>query len=150
MLPNTNPETGIRYGIISQNSIDPWIIDRIFQEGRDVHWEERMAEIRDEVMGDDDVAPDDKEDEIDLRIEREGDRWCDDEPVREFEIDGVFGQTTWLGGGQLLWVFKSPFISNFDLCSPCVPNAGNLDNPSPHGYQTYDVPPDWRMNHDNT
>ena len=149
MLPNTNPETGIRYGIISADNLDPEIVHQIWMEGTDLHWQDRVKEIRDEVMDDDDILPEDKEDEIDMRLEDESDAWYDDEPVHSFEINCqgygiVYGQTTWLGGGQLVWIFKSPFLTKARLCSPCVPGAGDLDNVYPEGEECYDVPADLR------
>lgn len=152
MTANTNPETGIRYGIISANALDPDVLQQIWQQGIDLHWRDRMAEIRDEVMGDDSYLDEDKEDEIENRIELESDRWYDDEPVHSFEIDcpgygPVIGQTTWLGGGQLVWIFKSPFMTHAPLCSPCVPNCGDLNNADVLNHdlpECYDVPSDWR------
>lgn len=34
----------------------------------------------------------------------------------------------YLGGAPLIWVTKSPFATYCRTCSPCVPNAGDLDN----------------------
>lgn len=147
MEPNVNPETGIRYGIISANALDPEIIDEIQRTGRDAHWEQRLEELRLETNADVEdglISEDEFDASLDRRIEECSDRFYDDEPVHKFEIDGVKGQTTWLGGALLVWIFKSPVISTVRLCSPCVPNAGNLDNPDPDGYQAYDVPLDWR------
>lgn len=147
MSSNTDPETGIRYGIIAANGLDPEIIERIQSTGRDVHWEQRLEELRLETKADveDGLIDEDVFDaSLDRRIEECSNRFYDDEPVHEFEIEGVIGRTTWLGGALLVWVFKSPVINNFDLCSPCVPNCGDLDNPNPEGYQAYDVPADWR------
>jgi hypothetical protein len=146
MTPNTNPETGIRYGIISANSLDQEVVMQIQMEGRDVHWEARVAEIRAEVEDDESVDPEDREDEIEMRIERESDCFYDDEPVHEFDIDcpgygRVKGRTTWVSG-LCVWIFESPFTGAFGLCSPCVPNCCDLDRAG--GYEGYDVPADWR------
>lgn len=148
-MTNTNPETGIRYGIISANNIDPDVMQIIWLEGTDLHWQDRAAEIRDEVMNDEECSPDDKDAEIERRLQDESDGWYDDEPVHSFELSCpgygvVHGRTTWLGGGQLVWIFKSPFLTKAKLCSPCVPNAGDLNNPDVDGYECYDVPNDWR------
>lgn len=153
MSTNMNPVTGIRYGIISANSLDPEVVHEMQMDGTDVHWADHIESIRAEVMADDSYLPEDKEDEINSRIELEGDRWYDDEPIHVFGIDcpgyGVVkGQTTWLGGALLVFIFESPFQEACDLCSPCVPNCGNLDSRNPDGYQCYDVPNDWRYEND--
>lgn len=147
MLPNINPETGIRYGIIAANSLDPEIVSQIQMEGRDIYWEARLKEIREEVEADESIESEDREDEIEMRTERESDRFYNDEPIHEFNIDcpgygRVIGSTTRLGGALMVWIFKSPFTGAFALCSPCVPNCCDLNNAG--GYEGYDVPNDWR------
>ena len=37
-------------------------------------------------------------------------------------------QVSTLGGAPLLWVLQSPYVTPCCHCSPCVPNAGNLDD----------------------
>ena len=147
-MPNVNPDTGIRYGLISAQALHPDIIFEIQQYGVDIHWRDQMDEIRAQVNREVEaghVAEEDIDDELDLCIERQGDRWYDDEPVHEFELQGVRGQTTWLGGALLVWVFESPYQGNYRMCSPCVPNAGDLDNSDPDGVTCYDVPSAWRI-----
>ena len=38
---------------------------------------------------------------------------------------------------------KSPYYTNAQFCSPCVPGAGHLDNPCPTGPKTYCFGHDW-------
>lgn len=38
-----------------------------------------------------------------------------------------------LGGAPLIWVVSSPYVTYCRTCSPCVPNAGDLDNCCPYG-----------------
>jgi hypothetical protein len=47
--------------------------------------------------------------------------WTD--PTKRFSY-----QVSSLGGAPLIWVFKSPYVTPCRQCSPCVPNAGNLDD----------------------
>lgn len=89
-----------------------------------------------------------REDYIETRIERESEFIEIDEPIYEGEYEGVKYRTSWLGGAQNVWIFESPVIVKCDLCSPCVPNAGNLDCPNPDGYDTYGVPADWLYKED--
>jgi len=58
-------------------------------------------------------------------------------------------QLGYLGGAPLIWVIQSPVTTTCRRCSPCVPNAGNLDSPDPDGGITcYDIPPDWKNQDD--
>lgn len=67
-----------------------------------------------------------------------------DEPTIEGTYEGVEYHISWLGGAPLLWVFKSDVIVKANLCSPCVPNAGNLDSLDPEGGEVcYGIPSDW-------
>lgn len=91
---------------------------------------------------------DDREDFIDSKLSRAMDHLHIEEPIIEFEYKGVKGRTSWLGGALNLWIFESPILGMYRVCSPCVPNAGNLDQPDPDGVLTYDVPADWRTDHD--
>jgi hypothetical protein len=143
-MTNTNPETGVRYGIISAQSLDGDLVDELWQYGTDVRWENAVAEIREAAIKEDFEDVTDREDAVERRIEELGNEWTDDEPIHEFKMDGVRGQTTWLGGAMMVWVFHSPFMGTYRLCSPCVPNCGNLDSPDPDGEECYDVPPEWR------
>ena len=141
MQPNVNPDTGIRYGIIKANSLKPWVLDEIQTHGRDVRWEAYCEEVKDKVNADEEIADDDKEAEIE-RILESDDYYCD-ESIHEHTMDGVNCRTTWMGGGLLVWIFKSEVTGTFRLCSPCVPNCADLDNPDPDGYEGYTVPADW-------
>jgi len=148
MEPNTNPETGIRYGIISANSLKPDVIEEIQQNGRDIRYEENKSSLWDDVYAaaKDYLGGDIAEDLANRAADIFGQNWDDDEPIHEFELDGVKGRTTWLGGALLVYIFESPILTQRGLCSPCVPNCGDLDSKfnDEGGYTCYDVPPDWR------
>lgn len=145
MSANVNPKTGIRYGIISAHSLDPEVIDDIQREGTDIYYNEAVTELRDTVKRacEDYMSERDADDVADEAVERMSENFEPDEPVHEFELDGVKGRTTWLGGALMVWVFESPFTGKFKLCSPCVPNCCDADNPDPDGYEGYTVPEDW-------
>ena len=149
MNTNINPTTGIRYGIISANSLHSDIINDIQSCGVDVHYEEAMADLRDAIKAvcSDYMASCDADEVAELAVENAGQDFYDDEPVHKFNIEGVEGRTTWLGGALLVWVFESTHMTHAKLCSPCVPNCGDLDNLQDEdegGYPCYDVPPTWR------
>lgn len=125
-----NIEDEVRIGIAET---DPSLVG-------DERWEERR--IEDEYLR---LGYDDREDYVENRLEAES--WCIqiDEPTIEGTYDGVKYQISWLGGSPLLFVFESPVISRARPCSPCVPNAGDLDNLSDAGVECYGVPDDWRQ-----
>lgn len=45
-----------------------------------------------------------------------------------------------------IFVLRSPYYTYTQFCSPCVPGAGNLDNPMPDGVKTYALGHDWFEN----
>lgn len=57
--------------------------------------------------------------------------------------EGMHLMLTSLGGAPMLWVLDSPYRAMVRLCSPCVPNAGDLDSPDPDGWECYGLPPDF-------
>jgi hypothetical protein len=65
------------------------------------------------------------------------------ESARLGESDGIKMMLGGLGGAPLLWILDSPYLDTVRLCSPCVPNAGDLDSPDGNGYQCYAPCPDW-------
>lgn len=50
------------------------------------------------------------------------------EPSGTVEYDGLIVTFDWLGGCPLIIINESPFVASAVPCSPCVPNAGDLDN----------------------
>lgn len=145
---NRNPETGVRYGYISANSLHPDVVHELQMCGTDVHWEnvkeELVANFTHGNLDDGEDVEDDFDDELDRRIQELADNWYDDEPVHTGVLEGVKYRTSWLGGALHVWIFDSPRTALFEECSPCVPGAGNLDCPSTDGVLTYDVPLEWR------
>jgi hypothetical protein len=184
MSTNINPETGIRYGYISAQSIHPDVLyDLIYAIGTDLTYEAAKAEaqaiaerqaddIEEEVriaiaeaggftdreyehvledwtsLAYERLGFDCREDYVENSVECAMDDVYIEEPIIEFEYKGVKGRTSWLGGALNLWIFESPILGMYRVCSPCVPNAGNLDQPSEWGVLTYDVPADWRVKED--
>lgn len=173
MTANINPVTGIAYGYISANALDPEVVNDLQMNGTDVYFEEAKAEAQRETAQDDNVRREAAEhmgypitgldaiayEDILRYVEDNwaGSRWEQtfsdnyqpDEPVHEGEVDvpghgKVKYRTSWLGGALNVWVFESPFVTEkANLCSPCVPGAGNLDVLD-GGFTCYNVPNDWR------
>jgi len=65
----------------------------------------------------------------------------------ELDDDDASYLIQYLGGAPLIWVTKSPRIVYVkSLCSPCVPNAGDLDSgltTEDEGYECYGIPEEW-------
>jgi len=150
-MPNFNPETGIAYGVIACNTINSDLMDDLwYTHGTDLSYkaacEEERAnlcrELEDEWEGEMDEA--DFEDELEARLESACEHFQIEEPTIEGECDGVQYHISWLGGAPLLWVFDSKYVGHYARCSPCVPGAGNLDEPAEDGVLCYDVPKTWR------
>lgn len=145
MQPNVNELTGIRYGIISANSLDGELVhDLMYRHGEDLSWKEAAVEIGNEVNA---LVEEGLIDEDD--VDREMDeRLCDlniEEPIIEGACEGVLYRTSWLGGALHFWIFESHRIGLYSECSPCCPNAGDLDSPNDDGVECYDVPKGWRV-----
>jgi len=176
-MTNTNPETGIRYGCIYLNSLDPDTASWLWDDGNNISVDEAYAELKagieldaeniedevriavaerdyamlsnDRYMEDEVEAAynrlgyDDRDDYIDTRLELESERIQIEEPTLAGICEGVRYEISWLGGAPLLWVFESPVISKARLCSPCCPNAGDLNSLDDDGYECYGIPADW-------
>ncbi len=182
---NVNPETSVRYGVISMRSIDgdlqqelwhgPDAVDLSYAEAyaeakRDA--EKRFEDAReDAVIACSELAIEGSraidafiERELELKlgtsddvefVEDELEAFSDmcqiDEPTIEGVYQGVTYRISWLGGAPLLWVIKGPIGWANNLCSPCVPNAANLDDGFDTGetadgctvHTCYVVPRDW-------
>ena len=135
---NINEKTGIRYGIISANALHGDVIHDLMC-GKDITYENALKDFIDSSNYESD-------DEMMELIEDFNDSYYPDEPHIEGEINGVKYVTCWLGGALNFFILESPHVVKANLCSPCVPNAGNLDDLDPEGYDTYGVPKDWLWN----
>ena len=177
-MTNTHPETGIRYGCLYLNSINPEIANDLWMEGDDLSYKAALEELRAEVERDAENVEDEvriaiaesdpslvgneawferrcddawnalgydcREDYVETRIEREAEYIQIDEPNIAGNYEGVRYEISHLGGAPLLWILHSPVISKARLCSPCVPNCGDLHALDDDGYECYGIPDDWR------
>jgi len=142
-LVNINPDTGIRYGAISRNSLDSDANNEIFTEGG-VY-----------IPGcpscgtqfDKDTDTDAIEGCIRCGYKAEdSSEWYGDEPSYiRYEEDTPQGKIIIEGCLDNDYVVtESPFYTLARLCSPCVPGAGDLDTPDEeYGYKTYCLPADF-------
>lgn len=154
MAANTNPKTGIAYGVVDARNL-PYLLDEILSSGTDNRYEEAKREIvasltncqgpdeANAIIRDLHYAPDqlllDEHDFEDGSITADLDDLASeilsdtyeldsDNFDHEYEMDGFKYHLGSLGGAPLIWVLESPFLANCRPCSPCVPGAGDLDN----------------------
>lgn len=145
-IPNYDKEAGIYYGCISQHTPMPEAVSDIFcgPDARDLSFEcavdEVLSEMKQGVEAFKYVSGDDVDwDLVKDRIEEDLDP-CD-EPTMLYECDGYKISTS--AALVCLFVEKSPYFTHAKQCSPCAPEAGDLDNPSEDGRKCYCLGHDW-------
>jgi len=119
---NVNKETGIHYGVISQNSVMPEALDDIMTYGEDLAWEEALAEAIAEAKA---TAAEGEEIDEDSISESLSEGWESSLGNYLYESEG-YKLTGCLDSD--LFVMASRFFTYAQFCSPCVPGAGNLDS----------------------
>lgn len=128
-ISNADAATGIRYGVISQNSVMPEALDEIMTHGEDVAYAECLKSHLEAARAN--FVPSDED----------GEEFDEDEAAQDFadryQSDGGLSDYLYERDGYKLtgclsndlFVLKSPFFTYAQFCSPCVPGAGNLDSP---------------------
>lgn len=124
---NCDSLTGIRYGVISYNSVMGEALDDIMTHGRDMAWEKALAEAVKEAKAKAEQAGDDPEEVNEDDVSDDlGANWESSLGNYLYESDG-YKLTGCLDND--LFVMASPYFTYAQFCSPCVPGAGNLDCP---------------------
>lgn len=168
-MTNRDPETGVRCGVISVNSLDPDIVHELFYGSGavDISYQEAYAEAKveagrmfDNLLEEANIAAGETDAHMSAHaLERFIESWFDnhrpsdpylgtpydrdeyieqylhmfsdccqiDEPTIQGTYQGVKYQLSTLGGAYLLWALKGPEAWANRLCSPCVPDAADLD-----------------------
>lgn len=194
-IVNTNGTTGIRFGVISAQSLDDDLVQELFFGAQAVdcvyedayketkaelgaEWDNKLEEAEiaasevDPNMGELErerfierwfqvsETSDDRDTYIERGLERFSDMFESDATHIEGTYEGVKYMITSLGGAHLVWAIEGPEGACNSLCSPCVPNAGDLDSGftldseiplmsdgyperDQEGYPCYCVPRDW-------
>ena len=143
---NTDPQTGIRYGVISQNSVMSDALDDLEPDYGDPHCPKCGDPAEAMPEGDDPVGEDWTDDGSDYICRsckyafESYDAFTDESSGFTYDQDG-YSLTDCLDTD--LFILKSPYYTFARFCSPCVPGAGNLDNPDPEGAKTYCLGHDW-------
>jgi hypothetical protein len=140
---NIDKATGIRYGVISGNSV-PEVMEDIYSSGEDLQHKQMMEDLKQAihsavcgVIEDIHHHPEKVFTEDDAEMVLDGivdgglwDHWESDGDSTSYELedgDLKLGMSS-LGGAPLIWIYKSPWVVPCEFCSPCVPGAGDLDN----------------------
>lgn len=149
-LSNVDRETGIRYGVISQNSVlQAWADSSEPDYGNPTcgHCG------NDAVTIDDPSVPENRED-----WEDNGSEYACLNCKKTFDSEDAYGDEplgwNYEGDGYTLtdcldsdiFILKSPYYTFAQFCSPCVPGAGNLDTPCEDGPKTYCLGHNWFEN----
>jgi hypothetical protein len=145
---NIDTDTGIRYGIVSQNSLSCESLDDVFTAGDDLGYDEFILEFKSslqraimDVVEEAGGSIDDDEDAyVDAVMDCVNFDNYESNGPRRYEDGDLTVQTT---GDNDLFVFKSEYYTFAQFCSPCVPGAGNLDTPCDSGPKTYCLGIDW-------
>ena len=147
---NRDAETGIRYGMISQNSLNGDALDDVYTNGDDLGYLESREQMKAAIANAIESAVADYGDIDSDEVRRMADEIADSDLLIMHDCDesGPYAysegdlkvQTT---SNNDLWVFKSPFFTHAQFCSPCVPGAGNLGTHCPDGPKTYCLGHDW-------
>jgi hypothetical protein len=149
---NRDAETGIRYGIISQNRLNGDALNDVYTNGDDplhrllAQREQMKAAIAAAIESAiEDYAEIDSDEARRMAVEiADSDclimHDCDESGPYAYSDGDLNVQTT---SNNDLWVFKSPYFTHAQFCSPCVPGAGNLDTYCAEGPKTYCLGHDW-------
>jgi hypothetical protein len=146
LMTNRDPETGIRYGVISQHSVSQAWSDSAESNYGAPTCPECGGEIR--------TFDADRDGEIEQFGRGCADYTCEDcnlsidssdaysdEPIGWTVDDGEYKAEDCLDSD--IMILSSPYYTHAEWCSPCVPGAGNLDSPDPDGPRTYCFGHDW-------
>ena len=116
-LPNRDPNTGIRYGIVSLNELAWWALDE-FEPITIVACPACGAELNDEFDSEIDSCHDCG------HTSEFSEDWYSDPVGWTYQQDEY---SLWLDESNEVWVFKSPHTtSKWSHCSPCAPGAAYL------------------------
>lgn len=153
-MPNTNPKTGLPFGVIAGQNLDPELLDALYVAASaqvyDRMFDERRTELRRDLY---DLLPDavqfgwvvDQLSEvIDVQLEEEAESGAfgRDEPSAEIVYEGVTVIYSYLGGAPIVFSYDGPVAHVRSMCSPCVPGAASLDS-GEGDIACHGLPEDW-------
>ena len=135
---NIDTETGIRYGVISQNSVAGEALDCLeydYQFSCPQCGNETLVPSKSKKYGHDYYCQS-------CYTWHDAEDCYGEEPTGFHSNDSDYIVTNCLDND--LMVIKSPYYTYARYCSPCVPGAGNLDSPDlENGVMAYCLGLDW-------
>lgn len=123
---NIDKSTGIRYGVISQHSLSPWLVGEEFEPE---YGPPTCPKCGDEVQPNQETKKDHYCESCDYSFWSD-EAYCDEPVTYTYERHGYQAHLDSHGD---VWLTKSPCWTWAQFCSPCAPGAGHLDNPLPTG-----------------
>ncbi len=138
LITNTNTKTGLPFGVISGNSLDPDILNDIIFSADIVVYERELDEFKVNLA--ETISP--NSEEYELAVERFNDQFSCEEPSADICIQDITLHLTWLGGAPLVFSFDGPTQKVAAYCSPCVPGAADLDSGA-GDIECHGIPADW-------
>ena len=148
MISNTDPKTGIRYGVIPLKDLEPWFaFEEFYDNSENLAIKEVETELN-EIF--DTIKEFTKERNIDKDVEIENlkdsikedlfEFWDESEDSRVYDHEGYRMQ---LIDGDL-FITESLYITLGPLCSPCAPGAVDLTGADgKNGFVAYCLPDDF-------
>ncbi len=127
---NIDHETGIRYGVISQHSVMPEALDDVEYDYGKPSCPKCGEEVEPTPKGAEFIGQGDCE----YYCEQCSYGFDEEEAHPEQPLGWSYEKEGYVLVDCLdtdVMVIKSPFYTHAQFCSPCVPGAGNLDNPLP-------------------
>lgn len=134
-MPNYNQETGLPFGVVSGNKLNPDLLDELYFAALGI---EQTRLLDEEALARAENGQSLDEDWQDEFLEG----CCIDEPSAHFEHEGIHVQYSWLGGAPIVFSFNGPVQNVASYCSPCVPGAADLDS-SLGDIECHGFPADW-------
>jgi len=168
MVANINSETGIPYGVVNGHTV-PYLHEEIFTSGDSTTFAAYKTELADAIRAalagvvEDrtgkesaarivahldcaELAENILDSGLNDSLEFEEEEYDHTETTPDGKVSYHLG---YLGGAPLIWILESPYVAQAPACSPCVPNAGDLDNMGSGAY-CYCPPPDAFNSDDDT
>ena len=144
---NINHDTGIRYGVIAQNSVVQAWCDSAEPDYGEPTCPKCGNMVREHTVEEDQWFPRYREygchdyDCETCEHTLDSSDCFGDEPIDwHYDSEG-YKLTTCLDTN--VFVLESPYYTLAPFCSPCVPGAGDLDNAREDGVETYCLGHDW-------
>lgn len=143
-MDNIHSKTGIPFGVVDARDL-PYLYDEILANGTDHNYEGAKKELVERLKACktvaevnavvDDVHYSEVYHVEDMEFDVEelagnllSDTYESDEHNVSYQSGEYKYQLLTLGGAPLIYVVESPFVATCRPCSPCCPNAGDLNN----------------------